>query len=126
MRKILVTLIILISCSKIFAQDGWIPYYTSINTSFKDIEFANNNTGWAVGTNGVIMKTTTGGLNWFQQNSGTTTDLFSVSFINENTGWTAGGSQNLFALNFYELIGTTNGGLPHGTHYIIVISTRVT
>lgn len=118
MRKLIAIIIFFTTTTNLFAIEGWIAYYTSINTSFRDIEFVNSNTGWAVGTGGIIVKTTTGGLSWVQQNSGTSTDLLSVSFINENTGWAAGGSRNLFALNFYEVIGTTNGGLTWDSlHY---------
>ena len=72
MKKLLL-IIILLASSNIYSKNtvngeqGWIVYYTSINTSFRDITFVNNNTGWAVGTSGVIVKTTTGALTGFNK-----------------------------------------------------------
>ncbi len=44
-------------------------------------------TGYAVGDNGTILKTTDGGANWTAQTSGTTNNFFSVSFpVDAHTG----------------------------------------
>jgi photosystem II stability/assembly factor-like uncharacterized protein len=40
-----------------------------VTSGFQDCEFINENTGWH-GNNGVIVKTTNGGINWLQQTSG--------------------------------------------------------
>lgn len=47
-------------------------------------------TGWAVGDNGTILKTTDGGNTWGLQTSGTTESLQSVHFINTQTGYIVG------------------------------------
>ena len=70
--------------------------------------FVDDNTGWIVGSEGFIIKTTNAGLDWVQQNSGTTVILKSVQFVNLNTGWICGegglilkttnGGQNWFSL----------------------------
>ncbi len=70
--------------------------------------FVDDNTGWIVGSEGFIKKTTNGGLDWIQQSSGTSLTLTSVQFINANTGWLCGeggiiikttdGGQNYFEL----------------------------
>lgn len=53
--------------------------------------FVSDNTGWMVGSEGFIKKTTNGGLDWMLQNSGTNTaTLRSVFFNNENIGWVCG------------------------------------
>ena len=44
------------------------------------VHFADDQTGWIVGNDGTILKTTSGGINWDIQNSGTTIHLWSVFF----------------------------------------------
>ena len=51
-----------------------------------------DDTGWIVGEDGFIKKTTNAGLDWIQQTSGTTITLRSVQFIDQNTGWICGDS----------------------------------
>jgi len=47
--------------------------------------------GFAVGSNGLIIKTTDSGGSWFTRSSGTSRSLRSVFFRDANTGWAAGG-----------------------------------
>lgn len=75
----------------------------------KDIFFINDNTGWIVSDRDfatklpVILKTTDGGVTWFQQNHDVFDKfLYSVFFIDENRGY-VGGSGDL-------LLSTTDGG----------------
>ena len=69
-------------------------------------EFINQWTGWAVGYNNSIIKTTNGGYNWFKQNNGLsiTTQLRDIEFINNSsdTGWIVGRSNTVLK--------TTNSG----------------
>jgi len=68
--------------------------------------FINNNTGYAVGNNGTIIKTTNEGNLWIKITNiltGTNNPLLSVYFINENIG-VASGSPGIF-------IKTTNSGI---------------
>ncbi len=58
--------------------------------------------GNAVGDNGIIIRTTNGGIDWETQVSGTTNQLTDVSFNNENNG---------IAVGIYgTILKTTNGG----------------
>jgi photosystem II stability/assembly factor-like uncharacterized protein len=52
--------------------------------------FIDDDPGWIVGSEGFIKKTTNAGLDWVQQNSGTTLTLRSVQFINTSVGWICG------------------------------------
>ena len=65
--------------------------------------FIDNTTGWIVGSDGFIKKTTNSGLEWIQQNSATTVTLKSVQFINPNIGWICGDEG--------ILLKTSDGGL---------------
>lgn len=81
---------------------NWIQA-TSIpdNIMLLGVSMVNATTGWAVGANGAIWKTTDGGDTWTAQNSGIATTLFSVSFFDANNG-TAVGDDNI--------LHTSNGG----------------
>ena len=64
--------------------------------------FIDDNTGWIVGSDGFIKKTSNGGLDWIEQNGGTALTLKSVQFINESIGWICGENG--------LIIKTTDGG----------------
>lgn len=55
---------------------------------FRDLEFTDANTGYAVGNGGVIIKTTNAGANWTALVSGTTQNLRCISFYPSGTGAT--------------------------------------
>ncbi len=60
------------------------------------------NTGWVVGSNGTILKTTNGGNWWSVQQSNLSVELDSVYFIDSLNGWVCGPDGNILK--------TTNGG----------------
>ena len=57
---------------------------------FQGANFLNENTGWAVGADGVMFKTTNGGIQWSVVPSGTSDWITSIHFINEQQGWAVG------------------------------------
>lgn len=61
---------------------------------------ANTQTGYAVGHNGVVIKTTNLGFNWSTVNIPTLWNYYSVCFTNPDNGWVVG----------YEVYRTSNGG----------------
>lgn len=46
--------------------------------------------GWAVGSQGTILKTSDGGQTWSAQTSGTRSELGRVMFVNDRVGWVSG------------------------------------
>jgi photosystem II stability/assembly factor-like uncharacterized protein len=75
------------------------------NQDLKSVQFISDTVGWAVGTNGTIIKTTNGGNTWADISPGagvTTQTLNAVYFINANQGWVVG--------NNGTFLRTTNGG----------------
>jgi photosystem II stability/assembly factor-like uncharacterized protein len=89
MRAIFLTFVILfLSLVQLNAQ--WYEQNSSTNEYLTSVFFIDENTGWACGSNGKIIKTTDGGTNWFSQNSSTTVQLTEIQFINPNTGWACG------------------------------------
>lgn len=103
--KILTSILLfLLSNSIVFSQSGW--YYQNFGgNDLNSIRFVNSNTGWAVGYNGTIMKTTNGGSNWSVQSVGAGYILESVDFADVNTGWTVG-----WNFSGGKIFKTTNGG----------------
>ena len=95
-----IILLVLLTCQ---IQAQWsnqniVPEGNNLWSTF----FIDDNTGWITGSNGFIKKTTNAGLDWVEQNSGTTLTLKSVQFINQNTGWICGEAG--------LIIKTTDGG----------------
>ncbi len=67
------------------------------------LDFIDENTGYAAGNVGTVMKTTNGGINWELKNIGFEIILLSIFFIDENTGFVSGGNSG-------TILKTTNGG----------------
>lgn len=86
----------------IFGQTNFVLQNSTVSSYIFDIEMVSITVGYAVGENGVILKTIDGGINWTAQNSGVTSDLRDCQFANENLGWVCG-------LNGV-ILKTTNGG----------------
>ena len=90
-----ICLSIFYSCKKedttIVEKEGWYALTSEYsNYSLYSVYFVNENNGYIVGSDGLIIRTTNSGLKWTRQTSGTTNDLMSVFFVNENIGYAAG------------------------------------
>lgn len=75
-------------------------------TNYSSVKFANDTTGWIVGSGGVILKTTNGGKKWFLSQSPTLNSYTSVEFKNENIGWVVGSTGTILK--------TSTGGGSYG------------
>lgn len=83
---------------------SWSSVFTlSPGREIYNFHFINAVTGWFVGNNSMIYKTTNGGTNWNQQISPVSGIFTCVNFLNSNIGWIAAGS---------SLLKTTSGGVP--------------
>jgi len=83
--------------------ENWNLIYTLPDcVNAHDIFFTDQNSGWASGDCGMLFSTTNGGLNWFQQLTGTSTFRKTLFFANDTIGWSVGGGG--------VIIKTTNGG----------------
>jgi photosystem II stability/assembly factor-like uncharacterized protein len=135
--------------SSLISQSGWYPLQSGTVNVLNSISFVNVSTGYLVG-NGLVIKTTNGGLNWLviTNNFGGT----SVHFIDHNTGYVCDGTvykttngglnwQNLnqntlLALNFIDantgyavgynskIVKTTNGGLTWEDQFVSIYSNK--
>jgi photosystem II stability/assembly factor-like uncharacterized protein len=85
------------------ASNKWSEVTLSDVPSFLSaIDMVNTDTGYAVGNDGYVFKTTDGGANWIKQNSGTSKTLAAVSFSDANNGFAVGDEG--------RIIHTLNGG----------------
>ena len=94
------------------AQAGWQWSNPTPHGNDSRVCFLDDNTGYAVGGAGMILKTTDGGTTWASQNSGTFIGLWSVHFpVNAQTGYAVGG---YWFINegpaVYVILKTTDGG----------------
>ena len=99
MRTLKISLLVFVLTITVSAQ--WYQQNSGTDSNLQSVFFINENTGWACGSNGVIIKTTNGGEDWFEQNSTTTEDLKEIHFVDENYGW---------SYQTYLILSTTNGG----------------
>jgi len=99
MRTLKISLLVFILTITISAQ--WYPQNSGTDLNLQSVFFINEHTGWACGTNGVIIKTTNGGEDWFELVSNTTADLRGIQFVDANNGWA-------FGIN--QILSSTDGG----------------
>ncbi len=93
MKKLaLIYLVCFISLTSVSFGQNWTQLSSGISVDLYSIKFTSTDTGYVVGGNGTILKTTNGGSTWLPQNSGTTAYLFSVFFMDENSGIIVGDS----------------------------------
>lgn len=101
MKKYFISLALLFLSQFSLAQ--WQVQNSGTNQDLRGMHFISSTTGFAVGDNGLILKTTDGGNNWVPQASPTTSNLFSIKFVNSQIGYIA--VQDTFFLK------SINGGM---------------
>ncbi len=97
-------LCLLCSLYTITAHADWTVLSSPTANNLNALDFpVDENTGYAVGSNGTIIKTTNGGASWSRLNSRVTEHLTDVDFVDNLNGYAVGG--NGVALK------TSNGGM---------------
>ena len=66
------------------------------------VYFVDELRGWAVGTEGTLVKTSDGGATWTPQDSGTSNHVAGLDFVDEVSGWAVGANETI--------LGTSDGG----------------
>ena len=97
--KILTTAIILTVHSTVFGQ--WTQIQSGTSSDLKDVHFPTNNVGYAVGDNGIVLKSVDSGGSWQTVFTDSLLSFTSVFFTSVDTGYATAG-------NLYK---TTNAGL---------------
>ncbi len=103
-QKIFLSLVLFLFAANVFAQSGWQwqnPLPTG-NDLYK-VKFIDVNTGFAVGENSTIIKTTNGGINWtYNKIEKSGVRLMHICAIDQNTIYIFSSGKDAFK--------TTNGG----------------
>lgn len=87
-----------------YTTNGGVNWTTQlVDEALNGLDFTSDATGYAVGLNGYITKTTNKGVTWVEQVSGSSAILRSVDFIDSLTGFAVGDGG--------VILKTTNGGL---------------
>jgi len=60
------------------------------------VKFVDDNSGWAIGRNGTILRTDDAGLNWVEQESGTKQNLYGLYLV-KKIGWAVAAMACCFA-----------------------------
>lgn len=84
-------------------QSGWYFQNSGTSVNLKSIKFINDLTGYSIGDNGTVIRTTNGGNNWVLQQINTDKDLLDLAMQTSNNIYIAGDSGTVFK--------STNGGL---------------
>ncbi|MBN1633079.1 MAG: T9SS type A sorting domain-containing protein [Ignavibacteria bacterium] len=89
----------------------WIQQYSGTNSFLSKVRMLDVNTGYVIGDSSHVLKTTNGGINWLNLNTGTTpNDYFTgIHFINSQTGYLCGGFMN--GIGTSKILKTTNAGV---------------
>jgi len=91
------------------ALNSYTLNYIGDRTDIWAVHFVNSSIGYLCGEDGLIMKTTDGGLNWVTQNSWVTSRLYDIKFLNPDSGFAVGASG--------LVLKTTDGGNTWVTSY---------
>jgi photosystem II stability/assembly factor-like uncharacterized protein len=90
----------LISLVLIFPSKAqWNNQTSGVSNDLHGVYFLDSNTGWAVGRQGKIVRTTNGGSSWSEQNSSTTEDLNDVFMLNSSLGYAVGKKGKIVKFN---------------------------
>jgi len=112
------------------AQWGWHQLNSGVNTNLNSVYFISS-TGWAVGSSGLILKSTNSGQNWFIQSSGTTAELKCINFRNSpyvsGLGCIAGANGKVFVtIDKGETWLAVNTGVSNTLNAAIVLNDTMT
>ncbi len=96
-------------------NEDWATFTSGQNSDLYDVQFIDRETGYAVGKNGIMLKTIAGGTYWTERNSNTTLDINTIYLQNETQGFLGGNASylrkledntNQFSTRFwYDVIG---------------------
>ena len=107
-RGLLITLAVLLATFDAGIPDQcWIRQQTPVNTWLYKCSFPDSLHGWASGSEGKIIHTSNGGINWIEQTSTIDFFIYDIFFINERLGW---GVANDHYGTGTAVLSTTDGG----------------
>jgi len=109
-----VLFILLVLSGTCFSQVSWYPYQTGVTDNFTSVHFYNDTYGMAASSNGKIVKTTNGGINWTQVNPTLSMNFSELRIISLTRACAVG---KLTSNGFLAILLTTNAGLSWDSVY---------
>ncbi len=76
--------------------DSFLQRQAASIDNYYALDFPSNDTGWAVGSFGLIARSRDGGETWAAKDDTISDPLFAVDFVNDSTGWVAGWQGKLY------------------------------
>jgi len=89
-KTFLYFILIIFHAGTSLAQYQWSPQTSGTSSHLNCIFFTSLDSGWAVGSSGLILNTTNGGTVWSSQTSNTGNHLTRIYFIDSFNGWAVG------------------------------------
>jgi hypothetical protein len=108
MKSLIITSFFLIFASFV-SNSQWVEQTSGLTTDLTSVSAVDQNTAWACGNGGVVIRTTNGGLNWVNASGSpipSTLDLYNIFGIDANTALVTG--SNSTAAYVFK---TANGGI---------------
>lgn len=87
---------------------SWEIVEIGVSNNLYDLDFINDETGWIIGEDGIILHSTNGGQSWYQENLPIQDILFAIDFIDNKNGWICGRN---------SIINTNNSGNSWNIQY---------
>lgn len=96
----------------ISAQGKWIQIAQPTTSDLFKLSFLDTARGWACGSDGVIIKTTDGGVTWITLETGTRNMIKDIFMLDGNKGWAISWKEFQDTLSFFGtiMLTTSNGG----------------
>lgn len=103
-------LIVSLTLCSIKSHAQWTQVASGTSSDLNEIYFPVPDTGFIVGNQGVVLKTTNGGQNWTKLQLNVNVNLLELYFLDANTGWLVGDAGTICK--------TTDGGATWSYHYL--------
>jgi len=118
MYKILLSIFFLTLLNfQVLPQNFWEKIDSPTSKLLNSLSFIDSLNGWVSGDSGLIIHTSTGGMDWETQYSNDSLNMLNIFFLNDQLGWAAASSQYYEPYGTY-ILKTTNGGLNWSSEYL--------
>jgi photosystem II stability/assembly factor-like uncharacterized protein len=109
---------------KALPQNFWEKINSPTSKNLNSVAFIDSLNGWVAGDSGLIIHTSSGGLDWETQYLNDSLNVVNIFFLNDQLGWCSAFSM------FYEpygtyLLKTTNGGKSWSSEYFRIANSLV-
>ncbi len=111
-KSLVAILLFILTLAHASAQSPWQIIARPTTKDLLRLSFIDSLRGWVCGKDGVILKTTNGGVDWSHQVTGVHDDILGLFMLNERIGWAIGWVNFTDTNSYYgsRILKTTDGG----------------